>query len=240
MTHQFDKSCLPSRHVSVGSERAPHLLTLYHCANTRSFRPLWTLEELGLAYELIMLPFPPRVQQRSYLDINPLGTVPYLVDGDAALTESTAACHYLATRHGDGRLLIGPDEPDYPAWLNALYYADATLTFPQALFLRYSRLEPQERRQPQVAEDYRRWFLARLSWLERRLDKAIYVAGSRFTIADIAVGYALMLADILGLATDFRPPLAAYLERLKARDGFRSAVVAQEAAGREQGVPANL
>ncbi len=32
--------------------------TLYHCAAARSFRPLWTLEELGLPYELKMLPFP--------------------------------------------------------------------------------------------------------------------------------------------------------------------------------------
>ena len=34
------------------------------------------LEELGLPYRLEMLPFPPRFAQRSYLDINPLGTVP--------------------------------------------------------------------------------------------------------------------------------------------------------------------
>ena len=37
------------------------MITLYHCDGARSFRPLWMLEEMGLAYELKMLPFPPRV-----------------------------------------------------------------------------------------------------------------------------------------------------------------------------------
>jgi len=58
------------------------VITLYHCAAARSFRPLWTLEELGLPYELKMLPFPPRVFAKEYLGLNPLGTVPLLLDGD--------------------------------------------------------------------------------------------------------------------------------------------------------------
>ena len=37
------------------------MITLYHCHAARSFRPLWMLEEMGLAYDLKMLPFPPRV-----------------------------------------------------------------------------------------------------------------------------------------------------------------------------------
>ena len=43
------------------------MVTLYHCDGARSFRPLWMLEEMGLAYELKMLPFPPRVFARDYL-----------------------------------------------------------------------------------------------------------------------------------------------------------------------------
>ena len=51
-------------------------VTLYHCPGARSMRPLWTLEEMGLEYELVTLPFPPRLLQRDYLEVNPLGTVP--------------------------------------------------------------------------------------------------------------------------------------------------------------------
>ena len=40
------------------------MLVLHHCSDARSFRPLWMLEEMGLPYELRMLPFslpaPPR------------------------------------------------------------------------------------------------------------------------------------------------------------------------------------
>ena len=58
------------------------MITLYHCDGARSFRPLWMLEELGLAYELKMLPFPPRVFAKDYLALNPLGTIPFMIDGD--------------------------------------------------------------------------------------------------------------------------------------------------------------
>jgi glutathione S-transferase len=52
------------------------VVVLYHCSDARSFRPLWVLEEMGLSYELRMLPFPPRVAAPDYLAINPLGTIP--------------------------------------------------------------------------------------------------------------------------------------------------------------------
>ena len=35
-------------------------MKLYHCKDARSLRPLWTLEEMGLEYELINMEFPPR------------------------------------------------------------------------------------------------------------------------------------------------------------------------------------
>jgi len=38
----------------------PTSLKLWHCHNARSLRPLWALEEMGLDYELELLPFPPR------------------------------------------------------------------------------------------------------------------------------------------------------------------------------------
>ena len=54
-------------------------LHLYHCADARSFRALWALEELGLDYELTLMPFPPRFRFEGYKDVNPLGTVPALL-----------------------------------------------------------------------------------------------------------------------------------------------------------------
>ena len=139
------------------------MITLYHCDAARSFRPLWMLEELGLPYELKMLPFPPRVFAKDYLALNPLGTIPFMIDGETKMTESSGICHYLGTKYGPTPLVVGTDEPAYGAFLNWMYFSDATLTFPQTLVLRYSQLEPEERRNPQVATDYAKWFLGRLA-----------------------------------------------------------------------------
>ncbi len=216
------------------------MLKLYHCISARSFRPLWTLEEMGLDYELVMLPFPPRVFSKEYLSINPLGTIPTFFDGEMRMTESAGICHYLATKHGPSPLAVDMSEADYGVWLNWQYFSDATLTFPQTIFLRYSKLEPEERRLPQAAEDYRKWFLGRLRIVESTLADRQYLAGGRFTTADISVGYGLMLAEILGLGGDFGPNVAAYWARLKERDGYRRALAVQDKALKEMKGPAGV
>ncbi len=212
------------------------MLTLYHCSNARSFRPLWTLEEMGLPYDLKMLPFPPRALARDYLALNPLGTIPLLIDGVTRMTESVAICQYLVSRHGPSPLAVNIDEPDYGFYLNWLHFGEATLTFPQTLVLRYSELEPPERRNPQVVEDYARWFLARLRGIDKVVSVRETLCEGRFTAADISVGYALMLATRLKLNPQFPPAVAAYWARLQQRDGFRRALAAQDKASDEQDV----
>ena len=202
-------------------------LKLYHCKGARSLRPLWMLEELGLDYELTNLPFPPRVFQKDYLAINPLGTIPCFFDGDLRMTESPAICHYLAEKYaamqGKPELHVRADEPDYGRYLNWLYFSDATLTFPQTIVLRYTRLEPEERRLPQAASDYRAWFYGRLRIVDATVKEQDYLVANRFTAADIAVGYALYLAASVGIDQDFSPAVRAYRDRLTSRDAFKRA-----------------
>lgn len=212
------------------------MITLYHCHAARSFRPLWMLEELGLSYDLKMLPFPPRVLAKEYLALNPLGTIPLLIDGDTRMTESSGICHYLGTRYGPTPLLVGADEPAFGAFMNWMYFSDATLTFPQTLVLRYSQLEPEERRNPQVAGDYAKWFFGRLRAVEAATATTETLCAGRFTAADIVIGYALRLAENIGLAGNFGPNVAVYWQRLQARDGFKRAVAAETLAGDQQQV----
>jgi glutathione S-transferase len=212
------------------------MITLYHCLDARSFRPLWMLEEMGLPYDLKILPFPPRAHARAFLAINPLGTIPFCTDGGTAMTESAAICQYLAVRYGPTPLDVRPDEPAFGAYLNWLHYGEATLTFPQTLVLRYGALEPAERQLPQAVEDYRRWFLGRLRAVEAAVTLHDYLCASRFTAADISVGYALMLAYDIGLAAHITPGVAAYWQRLKARPGWQAAFAIQAKAAAEQGV----
>ncbi|MGQ0708331.1 MAG: glutathione S-transferase family protein [Rhodoferax sp.] len=213
------------------------MLTLYHCVSARSFRPLWLLEEAAIPYKLRMLPFPPRVHARSFLQDNPLGTVPLLVDGATRMTESAAICHYLAARHSAGVLDVPVHDGAYGDYLNWLHMSDATLTFPQTLVLRYTHFEPAERLQPQVVADYARWFLARLRALDAAVQERAFVCAGRFTAADVAVGYALLLAQHLGLDAQFPAAVARYWAALQARPAFQRALQVQHQAAQDQGVP---
>jgi glutathione S-transferase len=212
------------------------VITLHHCVSARSFRPLWALEEIGVPYELKMLPFPPRVLARAYMEVNPLGTISALEDDALFMTESSAICQYLAARYSPGVLDVAPHEADFGRYLNFLHFGEATLTFPQTLVLRYTHLEPPERRQPQIVEDYARWFHARLRTLAPLLEKQPYLCAGRFTAADISVGYALMLAELIGLSERFAPSIAQYWSRLREREGFLRAMRAQESAALDQNV----
>lgn len=202
--------------------------TLYTCAGSRGLRATWAAAEAQVTLDLRMLPFPPRFQSPDYLDVNPLGTVPMLVDGDASMTESCAIAHYLAVKGGAVSLVIGPDEADYAEYLDFTYHADATITFPQTVFLRFAKFE-KDKGFAEAGEAYAKWFGKRLIKVERRLEGREFLCGDRFTIADICVGYALYLARRIGLAEYLTPPLNAYLDRLTERDGFKAAIAMEGA-----------
>ena len=212
------------------------MIHLYHCVDARSFRPLWVLEEMRLPYELTVLPFPPRVLAPEYKKLNPLGTIPLLLDGATRMTESAAIGHYLATRHGPSLLAVDVAEDDYGAFLNWTHFGEATLTFPQTLVLRYSLLEPEAHRLPQVADAYAQWFLARLRAIEAALQGKEWLCAGRFTVADVSVGYALLLASFLKLHDQFGPNVTAYWQRLQQREGYQRARAAQQRAAEQAGL----
>ena len=197
------------------------MIELWHCPDTRSFRVLWALEELGLPYHLHLLQFPPRFREPDYLEINPLGTIPAMRDGETFMTESAAIVQYLVTRYGPNDLVVPVDDPAYGVWLNWLHFGEATLTFPQTLVMRYRRLEPG--RAEIVADDYVQWFLSRLRHVERTLQSNTWLCAGRFTAADISVGYALLLADFHKISEHFKPGVAGYWARLQERPAFQAA-----------------
>ena len=214
------------------------LIQLYHCVSARSFRPLWMLEELGAPYELRMLPFPPRALQRDYLALNPLGTVPLLLDGDTRMTESAAMCQYLAqrcdpaTRAGSRCARTNP--PTAPG------STGCTTARPRSPFRRpsccataaSSPTSASCRRPPTTTPSGS----SRACAASTPCSRSTTSCARRFTAADISVGYALMLANEIGLVPRFPPAVAAYWERLQRRDGFRRALAVQREAAVAQGV----
>nr|WP_137678184.1 glutathione S-transferase family protein [Parerythrobacter lutipelagi] len=209
--------------------------TLYTCAGSRGLRCTWAAEEAGIELDLELLPFPPRFAAPEYLEINPLGTVPLLVDGPedggARMTESCAIAHYLATKNGPSELAIAPGEADYAEYLDYTYHADATITFPQTVYMRFAMFE-KDKGWAEAGEAYAKWFWKRLVKVERRLDGREYLCADRFTVADICVGYALILAERVGLDEGVPESLKTYRERLVARDGYRRAVEREKAGPR--------
>mmetsp|Transcript_110277 Transcript_110277/g.291112 ORF Transcript_110277/g.291112 Transcript_110277/m.291112 type:complete len:227 (-) Transcript_110277:6-686(-) len=201
-------------------------MTLYHSASSRAFRVLWALHEMGIADQckLITMPFPPRVFVKEFLKKNVLGTIPFFVDkgGKVQMTESCAIPQYIAQAYGPTSLEVLPSEPDWPAYLNWIAHADATLTFPQTVVLRYTL---QERgRADQAAEDYGKWYLARLRLLDGALsDGREFLCSGRFTIADVCIAYALLLGTRFGFDKRYSPQVKAYLDRMSERAAFRAA-----------------
>ena len=194
------------------------MIKIYATENSRAVRPIWTAEEMGLEYDLIMMPFPPRVFMKEYLDINILGTIPFMIDGNVQMTESVAICQYLVEKYGPTDLQVKPNEKDYPVYLNWLFHSDATLTFPQTVVLRYKFQEPGVA--DAAVEGYSKWFVSRLKLLEKSLDGKDYLCSDRFTLADICVSYAINLASVLDIKQAFKPNITRWSENLFSRPAF--------------------
>lgn len=123
---------------------------LYHCPDARSLRCLWAVEEAGVDVDLRLLKFPPRAFEPDYRAVNPLMTIPGWVEDGRLMTESAAICERIA----EGTPLdVRRDETDYWDARNWLHRSDATLTFPLAIMIRYTRVEPEERRLAQAVDD---------------------------------------------------------------------------------------
>lgn len=204
---------------------------LYHCPDARSLRCLWAAEEAGMEIDLRLLPFPPRAFAPDYRAVNPLMTVPGWVEDGRLMTESTAICERIA----DGTPLeVRRDETDYWAYRNWLHRSDATLTFPLAIMIRYTRVEPEARRLAQAVEDYKAFFGGRAKSIEAALaDGREWLVAGRFTIADIAIGYAAFLATTLDAEDVLGETTKSWLARCMARDGFARARARQNAGQAE-------
>lgn len=174
-------------------------LTLYGIAASRTSRPLWAAEELGLAYRHLPVDYKTGATHTAdFLQLNRNGHIPVLVDsrpdGDVVVWESMACALYLARHHGkpDG-VGITPASPAQDAQaLRWSFWAMTTLETDALTVLMHLRAMPQERRKPALAEAAQKRLVAPLAVLEFELlsqQKAghAWLAGDRFTVADLCV-----------------------------------------------------
>ena len=208
--------------------------TLFTCARSRGFRGTWAAAEANTPINLQMLPFPPRYEAPDFLNRNPLGTVPLLEHDGTQMTESCAIAVYLAGLGKDEGLLVRKEEPDYASFLDFAFHADATITFPQTVYMRFAIFEKQ-RGLEEAGEAYAKWFYNRLVKLEQRLETREFLCADRFTVADICCGYALILAKSVGLDEGIPQSLKAYRSRLCEREGYKAAVEMEKQAPLSRG-----
>jgi glutathione S-transferase len=199
-------------------------MKLYHCAKTRSIRVLWLLEELGLEYDLEVLPFDAKaLQAPDYLKISPLGKVPVLVDDAVTMVESVAIVQYLLNRYGNGRLEPDRAGPEYGTFLQWLHFGESTMMGPISQVFQHTYFLPEDKRDPDVVTQSKRTFQAYAAVLDRALAGHDYLVGDEFSAADIVVGYTLFLAALAKILPANAKHLNAYYERLRQRPAFKMA-----------------
>ena len=211
--------CASTFHAKLGP---PGMITVY--GEGRGFRVVWLLEEMGLAYRLRPVDLLAGVENdRAFLAINPASFIPAITDGIVTMVESVAIMQYLMARYGPTPLSPAPGDPDFPAYLQFLHLGEAGLASPMYFHVNARRLrDPSDRENP-TARHARAQFENRLTLVQRQLEHAPYLAGERFTAADICVTYALVLARVAGGIT-FEGVIQSYLDRMRARDGYHRAL----------------
>lgn len=189
-------------------------MKLYHNPKSRSTRPNWLLEELGLDAERIAIEFSTgQHKSPEYLAVNPLGQLPAFVDGDAVITESLAICLYLTDAYGT-RLKPegGPALATYYRWVA---YVSGTIE-PRAMAIYGAKGD--EAREAAA----RKGLADAVQVVADAFGDGPWLVGDQFTTADVMLGSTLMWVSMMGLV-ELPPALGAWIGRITARPAWKRA-----------------
>ena len=176
---------------------------------------LWTCAELDL-------PFARVDWSEEHAALNPNRMVPVLVDGGFVLWESNAICRYLCAREGAGALLPLDDRvrARVEQWMD--WQATELNNAWRYAFMALVRNSPAHTDPVQVAASVAAWN-RHVGILDAQLAASgAYMAGERFTLADIVIGLSLNRWSMTPMARPDYPHVAAYLARLAERPGYRA------------------
>lgn len=197
-------------------------LTLYTNPMSRGRIARWMLEEAGADYDVEMLGYGGTMKADAYLAINPMGKVPAIVHDGRVVTECPAICAYLAEAFPDAGLAPTAEErADYHRWM---FFAAGPLE--QAITNRSLGVTPTDDQQRMVGYgDYDRV----VSVLETAVSAHSYIAGDRFTAADVYVGSHVMWGTQFGTLPKL-DAFMAYIGRLAVRPAHVRASELDDAA----------
>lgn len=195
----------------------PGVLRVYHREYAgRPIRALWTLEEIGAAYELTLMNWE-EGSGEEHRARQPLGRVPVLEDDQGYVFESTAICLHLADLHPQAELLPSPGTHERALAYQWSCFAPAELEPPliEAAIFRES--------DPDRAAKARGRFVAAAGAVADALADSDYLVGGRFGVADILTATALSIPERAGFPEDVSQDLKAYVARLKDRSAYQRA-----------------
>ena len=159
----------------------PDELILYTNPMSRGRIARWMLEETGAPYRTEVLEYGTTMKGPAYLAVNPMGKVPAIRHGDVVVTEAAAICAYLADALPGAGLAPPPGERGpYYRWL---FFAAGPVE--AAVSNRFLGFEVPGDMEAMIGYGT---FAAVMDALEGAVSGGGYVAGDRFTAADVYVG----------------------------------------------------
>ncbi len=197
------------------------MLTLYHAPNTRSVKVRWLLEEMGINYRLETREL--QLGGGFHSQNVPGGKFPAVTDGDVVMNESAAIMEYILDRYGPAGLAPARDSSGWPLFLQWLHYAEST-AFPVFQNIAFHSFQLAESmRAPVVVANETPWAKDILKHIDQQLAAGGYLLGSRFSAADIQLGFAVFMAQRIGLVDGYSH-VAAWLQRLQQRPALARAL----------------
>jgi glutathione S-transferase/3-isopropylmalate dehydratase len=197
------------------------MLKIYHSQGARSLRVLWLCEEMGVPYETAEASF--FKPSDEFKAVNPLRTVPALVDGDVRMIESVAIMIYIMAKYGPTDLEVKPHEPGYPDYLQYLLFGEAGMAAYGNPLVATRFMAPEDQKQNWTVQYLQNAIVKRLEFTGERLGGRPFVAADRFTAADISVSYIIAAAKFAALEDRIPESMRAYYAKLTERPAFQRA-----------------
>jgi glutathione S-transferase len=199
------------------------MITVHHLGASQSERIVWLCEELEMSYELkTYARLPEGSAPPSYKALHPQGTAPIITDGPLALAETGAIMEYLLVKYGKGRLVAGPEAPNFAAYLYWLHFGNGFFVPAAMMALVAGRIVGAN---TEAAQRFSGRLDLAFRLTEERLAKVPWFAGPAFTAADIMMVYPLTsMRRNTGRSLEGLPHIRAYLRRIGERDAYRRAM----------------
>ena len=202
-------------------------IKIWGAGTTRTFRPIWVAEELGVEYEHVA--FGPRTgetQTEEYTKLNPKQKIPYFVDGGVRLSESVAISRYLIQRYGQPGTMAAPTCLESRAkedeWVCYIYgELDETSLY---VMRRHGDLKAIFGEAPEVVQAAKAYANKHFNVIAEHLEGRDFVLGNQLGLADVLLISCIDWANHYGF--ELSDTLNGYHQNIVQREAYQKAFVA--------------